>query len=96
LTVRPAIVAGADNNRRDAMTHTTRDEISACELSIEVLEPVTGGAATLRGFLQAVADGAAAGASLGMATGSASTTLAGAATGGAAGGIAYLHREGVF
>jgi hypothetical protein len=78
------------------MTYTTNEQVLIHELSIDDLEAAFGGAATVKGFLQAVADGAAAGASFGAATGGVGATLAGAAVGGAAGGLAYLRRESFF
>jgi hypothetical protein len=75
---------------------TTNNNAATHELSIEDLDSVAGGTVTLKGFLHAVADGAAAGASVGLTVGGVNAVgaaAAGAAAGGAAGGIAYLARS---
>jgi hypothetical protein len=75
---------------------TANNHVATHELSTEDLDSVAGGAATLKGFLHAVADGAAAGASVGLTVGGVNAVgaaAAGAVAGGAAGGIAYLARS---
>jgi hypothetical protein len=75
---------------------TTNNNAATHELSTEDLDLVAGGSITLKGFLHAVADGAAAGAWIGLTVGgvnSVGTAAVGAAAGGAAGGIAYLARS---